>query len=180
MGNHIELYSLKYPIGEFKAPEEVTKNDIGTWTKIIESLPGKLRKVVQNMTPVQWSTPYRPGGWQVRQLVHHLCDSHLNAYIRFKLALTEDQPTIKVYDQARWAELPDNEQIPVEDSLDFLELLHKRWVILLKSMSPHDFDRQLNHPESGVHPLKIFVGLYAWHCEHHLAHVTSLIKREGW
>ena len=177
MKDNSDLYSLRYPIGEFESPEEVTKYDIEHWINEIELFPEKLRNTVEKLTEAQLSTPYRPGGWKVSQLVHHLCDSHLNGYIRFKLALTEDRPTIKPYDQARWAELPDYQQFPVTDSLNFLELMHHRWVSLLKSMHPQDFERLLNHPESGVHSLKRYLGLYAWHGNHHLAHITGSLQR---
>ena len=177
MNDHIDLHPLKYPLGEFEPPKEVTQNDIERWIQEIQIFPGNLRRTIEKLSEKQLSAPYRPGGWQVRQLVHHVCDSHLNAYIRFKLTLTEDQPTIKPYDQTRWAELPDNDKIPIGDSLDFLELLHKRWVILLKALQPEDFERQLNHPESGVHSLKRYLGLYAWHGNHHLAHITGALQR---
>jgi hypothetical protein len=148
--------------------------------KDIEIFPSELRSTIQTMSENELNTPYRAGGWRIRQVVHHLGDSHLNGYIRFKLALTENLPTIKPYDQTRWAELQDSEKFPVEDSLRFLELLHQRWIILLKSMRREEFDLQLNHPESGVLSLKIYLGAYAWHGNHHLSHITTLIAKEGW
>jgi len=180
MKNNNDLYTLRYPIGEYDYSRKVTQNDIIQWINEIEILPAKLRNIIQRMTEEQLDTPYRSGGWKVRQVVHHVCDSHLNGYIRFKLALTEDRPTIKPYSEQTWAELADYSELSVKDSLDFLDLLHKRWVILLKSMQESDFERELDHPESGILSLKIYLGAYAWHGNHHLAHITSLIGREGW
>jgi len=180
MKDNNDLYSLKYPIGKYDYSREVSENDISQWINDIEILPAKLRKIIQKLTDEKLNTPYRPGGWKVRQVVHHLCDSHLNGYVRFKLTITEDKPTIKPYDEAKWAALQEYDQLEVGDSLHFLELLHKRWVILLKSMKNTDFDRELNHPESGILALKTYLGAYAWHGNHHLAHITSLMERQGW
>ena len=180
MNNKNNLYSLKYPIGEYDYAREVTNGDIQHWINEIEILPAKLQNIIQSLTEVQLDTPYRPGGWKVRQVVHHICDSHLNGYIRFKLTLTEDRPTIKPYNEEAWAELADYSELLVKDSLDFLDRLHSRWIILLKSMQESDFERELNHPESGVLSLKIYLGAYAWHGNHHLAHITSLIQRNAW
>ncbi len=143
-------------------------------------MPAKLRNIIQTMSDEQLNMPYRPGGWKVRQLVHHLGDSHLNGYVRFKLALTEEKPTIKPYDEAKWAALTEYIHLDINDSLNFLENLHKRWVILLKSMNVEEFGRELNHPESGILTLKTYLGAYAWHGNHHLAHITSLMERERW
>jgi hypothetical protein len=126
------------------------------------------------------NTPYREGGWTVRQVIHHVPDSHMNAYIRFKLALTEHEPTIKPYEEAAWAELSDTRDTPIEVSLALLENLHARWVILLRSMSEADFAKQFRHPALGVVPLEKNVALYAWHCRHHLAHITALRERQNW
>ena len=128
----------------------------------------------------QLDTPYRPGGWTVRQVVHHLPDSHMNAYVRFRLALTENEPTIKPYEQQLWAELPDAKTADIEMSLKLFEGLHQRWVLLLRSMKPEDFHRKYIHPESGVNVLDNVLQLYAWHGKHHVAHITSLRKRMGW
>lgn len=177
---HNDLSHMKYPIGEYDYSREVTENDLANWINEIEILPAKLRKIIQTMSDEQLDTPYRPGGWKVRQLLHHLGDSHLNGYVRFKLALTEEKPTIKPYDEAKWAALAEYNHLEIEDSLNFLENLHKRWVTLLKSMNVEEFGRELNHPESGILTLKTYLGAYAWHGNHHLAHITSLMEREGW
>jgi uncharacterized damage-inducible protein DinB len=147
----------------------------------IARTPDDLRRAVQPLSAEQLDTPYRPGGWTVRQVVHHVPDSHLNAYIRFKLALTEDAPTIKPYDEARWAELSDSRDTPIDTSLTLLTSLHERWVRLLRAMKPADFARQVNHPEwSAPAPLDVFLALYAWHGPHHVGHITSLRTRMGW
>lgn len=177
MKDNNDLYTLRYPIGEYDYSRTVNQNDIIQWINEIEILPVKLRNMIQTMTKEQLDTPYRPGGWKVRQVVHHVCDSHLNGYIRFKLALTEDKPTIKPYDEAKWAALKEYDHLKVEDSLNILDLLHKRWVILLKSMQESDFERELDHPESGILSLKIYLGAYAWHGNHHLAHITGALQR---
>jgi hypothetical protein len=132
------------------------------------------------LTEAQLQTPYRPGGWTVRQVVHHVPDSHMNAYIRFKLALTEDNPTIKPYDEAAWALLADTAHTPIQESLALLDALHRRWVVLLESLAPGDFARRLTHPEHGPVTLEWMLQLYAWHGRHHTAHVTALRQREGW
>jgi uncharacterized damage-inducible protein DinB len=139
-----------------------------------------MRAALSGLSAQQLDTPYREGGWTLRQLAHHVPDSHLNAYIRFKLALTENIPTIKPYEQGAWARLKDTEQTPVEVSLTLLDALHQRWVVLLNSMRPEDFRRKLNHPESGVQDLDRVLALYSWHGNHHLAHITSLRERMDW
>ena len=172
---------LRYPIGRFRRPE--TPLDDAQRRAAIDTIaatPANLRAAVRGLGDAQLDTPYRPGGWTVRQVVHHVPDSHMNAYVRFKLALTEDEPTIKPYDEARWAELADSRDTPIETSLVLLERLHERWVTLLRSMSAHDFARRLNHPENGVMRLDQMLALYAWHGRHHVGHVTSLREREGW
>ena len=139
-----------------------------------------MRAAVAGLTPERFDTPYRPGGWTVRQVVHHVPDSHMNAYVRFKLALTEDEPTIKPYEEAAWAELADSASTPVDVSLTLLETLHDRWVRLLRSMTEADFARKFRHPQLGVVPLDKNLALYAWHGKHHVAHITSLRQRMGW
>jgi uncharacterized damage-inducible protein DinB len=150
------------------------------WIAEIAACPARLRAAVAGLTAAQFDTPYRPGGWTVRQVVHHVPDSHLNAYVRFKLALTEDSPTIKPYDEAAWAELPDTAATPIEVSLDLLESLHARWVRLLESMTEADFARRFHHPESGTMSLDTYLSGYALHCRHHVAHITRLRGRMGW
>lgn len=175
-----ELNKLRYPIGKFSPPKEITTSAIKNFIKTIEETPEKLRAAVQDLNEEQLDTPYRPGGWTIRQVIHHLPDSHMNSYVRFKLALTENTPAIKTYDEAKWAELDDSKDTPIEVSLNLLESLHKRWVVLLRSMSEKDFHKTVNHPEWGEIKLDRMLALYAWHCRHHLAHITSLRQRMGW
>ncbi len=174
------MTDLRYPIGNFDW--EGTKNDSERQTAIAEiaAAPAKMRAAVQGLSPQQLDTPYREGGWTVRQVVHHVPDSHLNAYTRFKLALTEQEPTIKPYDENRWAQLDDSRHTPVETSLALLDALHERWAILLRSMKPQDFARRLTHPEVGLLTLDQMLALYAWHGRHHVAHITSLRQRMRW
>ena len=160
---------LSYPIGKFEWPESVTPEMRARLIGEIEAAPARFRAAVQGLTGQQLDTPYRPGGWTVRQVVHHVADSHLNSYIRFRLALTEDQPTIKPYDQSKWAELPDARTAPVEISLQLIDSLHQRWVVLLRSMSDADFARTFLHPERGVMRLDTNLAMYAWHGRHHAA-----------
>jgi hypothetical protein len=170
---------LRYPIGPltFAPPSpEVRRAAIAD----VAALPGKLRAAVAGLADAQLDTPYRPGGWTVRQVAHHVPDSHMNAYVRFKLAVTEDTPTIKPYDEAAWAELADVKTVPVATSLALLEAVHERWVALLRSLSEADWARTFKHPELGVVPLEKNLALYAWHGRHHVAHVTSLRERMGW
>jgi DinB superfamily len=172
---------LRYPVGKFDFDAPVNEADYPKLIAAIAETPVALRSAVAGLTRDQLETRYRPGGWTVKQVVHHLPDSHLNAYTRFKLALTEDEPTIKPYDEAAWAELADSRKVPIEVSLDLLDALHLRWVALLRSMDTDDFNRGLRHPEHGkILTLKQMLGLYAWHGRHHVAHITSLKKREGW
>ncbi len=169
---------LRYPVGKFRPEAEPTPEHRAAWIGEIAALPGQLRTAVAGLTPEQWDTPYRRGGWTVRQVVHHLPDSHLNAYTRFKLALTEAEPTIKPYDEAKWAELPDTTTTPPEVSLMLLEVLHQRWVVLLQALSPVDFARTLRHPEQErVLTLDTMLALYAWHGRHHVAHITVVRER---
>jgi len=171
---------LRYPIGAFEWPRDVTGGDRREFIREIAELPRKLREAVAGLTDAQLDTPYRPGGWTVRQVVHHLADSHIHSYIRFKLALTEDQPAIKPYDEARWAELKEARSAPVGVSLDLIDALHRRWVMLLENMTETDFKRAFHHPERGAMPLEATVEMYAWHCRHHVAHIQALRKRMGW
>ena len=170
----------RYPIGKFNRKEELSPAERRTMIDDISAVPIQMRDAVNGLTPAQLDTPYREGGWTLRQVVHHVPDSHLNAYIRFKLALTEDTPTIKAYDETKWAELSDTHDTPVKTSLMMLDALHDRWVRLLRSMKPDDFERKLNHPENGMMTLDAVLGLYAWHGRHHTAHITSTRQRNGW
>lgn len=170
---------LKYPIGNFQYDGEITDSVTSDWIKEIEILPGLLRDAVKDLDDEQLDTPYRSGGWTVRQVIHHLADSHMNAYIRFKLALTEKKPVIKPYDETGWAELSDY-KLPIDISLSLLEALHKRWTDLLRSLIPADLEKTFIHPESGEVTVGKNIGIYAWHGQHHLAHITSLCNREGW
>jgi uncharacterized damage-inducible protein DinB len=170
----------RYPIGKFERHDQLTPEKRRLMIDQIAAAPIRMRDAVSGLTPSQLDTPYRQGGWTLRQVVHHVPDSHLNAYVRFKLALTEDTPTIKPYDEARWAELSDIHDTPIKTSLAMLEALHDRWVRLLRSMAPSDFQRQLKHPESGPMTLDALLSLYAWHGRHHVAHITSTRERLGW
>lgn len=169
----------RYPIGKFQHDGEITKDVVNGWINEIEALPGLLREAVKGLDEDQLDTPYRTGGWTVRQVVHHLADSHMNAFIRLKLALTEQNPVIKPYNEAEWAKLPDS-QLAVDISLSLLESLHIRLVKLLRSLSPADLEKTFIHPESGEVPVGKNIGIYSWHGRHHLAHITSLCTREQW
>ena len=173
---------LRYPIGRFSLPVgRATAGQRDECIGQIDTLPRRLHDAVTGLTAPQLATPYRPGGWTVRQLVHHIADSHLNAYARFKLALTEDEPTIKPYDEAAWAELADTQTTPVEVSLALLDALHCRWVVLLRAMTEREYAKTLRHPEHGrTFTLDQMLAQYAWHSEHHLRHITSVIERERW
>lgn len=176
----MNLEALRYPIGRFVVPDVVSPGQVTAWIDDIERLPGTLQSAVRPLTPQQLETPYRPSGWCARQVVHHLADSHLNSVIRFKWALTEERPIIKPYFEDRWAELPDYLDAPITVSLRLLEVLHERWVYLLRSLDASQLQRELVHPDSGVIRLDVNVGVYAWHGHHHLAHINRLAEREGW
>lgn len=172
---------LRYPIGKFQPPSKFTPKLIEKYISDIEEFPSTLRGEVESLSDNQLNTPYRPGGWSVRQVVHHCADSHMNSMVRFKLALTEDKPAIKPYFEARWAELADSNSMPVGPALDFLDGLHARWVFLLRSLGENDFKKTFIHPEQGRDiRLDVNLALYAWHGKHHLAHITSLKKKKGW
>lgn len=171
----------RYPIGPFRFDGLADRRHREEWIGEIAAAPGHLKAAVAGLTPNQLDTPYRDKGWTVRQVVHHLPDSHLNAYTRIKLALTEDEPTIKPYDEARWAELPDARSAPIEPSLTLLECLHRRWVLLLRELEPRDFARRFRHPEHGrTMGVEEVLAMYAWHGRHHVAQITSLRSRMGW
>ncbi len=171
---------LRYPIGKFEYPERARIEDVMHAVDRISRQPAALQRAVHGLTSAQLDTPYRPGGWTVRQVVHHVPDSHMNAYVRTKLALTENDPVIRPYDERSWAELPDTANTPIEVSLTVLESLHDRWVILLRGCETEAFARPLRHPEIGQLTLGQLILQYGWHGDHHVAHITRLREREGW
>ncbi len=173
------MEDLRYPIGPFVLDHTPTEADRAAWIEVLAAAPTRLRAAIADLDEKQLETPYREGGWTVRQVVHHLPDSHLNSYVRFKWALTEDAPVIKTYFEERWAELPDSSGT-LEVTLSLLTALHDRWTRLLRAMTAEDFARTFVHPETGPQTLAAALGLYAWHSEHHLAHITGLRERRGW
>lgn len=175
----IEL--LRYPIGKFIAPETITRDQLDEWIDALEKLPLQIKAATAGLSDAQLDTPYRPGGWTIRQVVHHLPDSHLNAYIRFKLALTEDNPVIKAYHEDRWAECEEARSAPVNLSTALLYNLHMRWVAYLRTLTEADLNRTYIHPEHNrIFRLKEALGLYVWHGKHHLAHITETIRQNNW
>jgi hypothetical protein len=174
------MNDLRYPIGKFDWDQEITRPSLEAWMRDIEQLPARIRQEVQGLDQERLDAPYRPDGWTVRQVVHHLADSHMNAFVRFKLAMTEDEPTIKPYLEDRWARLEDARVAPAELSLALIEGLHGRWILLLRSMSEADFSRTLRHPERGILTLGLMLGLYGFHGRHHTAHISALRARIGW
>ncbi|MGH7503169.1 MAG: YfiT family bacillithiol transferase [Longimicrobiales bacterium] len=175
-----EVEALRYPIGRFDPKAAVDRSDRRDILDTIAGAPARMREAVAGLSAAQLATPYRDGGWTVQQVVHHVPDSHLNAYIRFKWTLTEDVPLIKTYRQTEWAELADSRDTPIATSLDLLEALHVRWDRLLRAMSDADFARKLRHPEWGEIDLDVMTRLYAWHGRHHVAHIMGLRERRGW
>lgn len=174
------MTDLRYPIGKFNFDGSPTEEQRKKLIDDISQAPANLRAALKGLSNEQLDTPYRPDGWTVRQVAHHVPDSHLNAYVRFKLALTEEEPTIKPYAEDRWAQLADTQATPVEVSLAMLDSLHDRWVRLLRSLQPEDWKRTFRHPELGLVSLEKNLALYAWHGRHHVAHITSLRERNGW
>ena len=170
----------RYPIGKLEIPVAVTPALRQSAIETIAQTPAKFRAAVKGLTDAQLDTPYREGGWTVRQLAHHLPDSHVNAYVRLKLALTESAPTIKPYAEEKWAQLADSRSTPIEVSLALLESLHARWVLLLRALTPEDFAKKLVHPDHGEKNVDWLLFVYAWHGPHHTAHVTELRKSKGW
>ncbi len=171
---------LRYPIGQFNPPAIISEEQLNQYMLSIGSLPSRVGEAVCQLSDEQLDTSYRPGGWTVRQVVHHLPDSHLNAYIRQKLALTEENPTIRPYDEVAWAELPEARTADPGISVALLHALHQRWVLTLHQLSPAQLDRTFVHPASGQQSIRYHIGLYAWHGEHHLAQITELKRRMGW
>lgn len=171
---------LRYPVGPFRFSGPPSDNERQTLIDQIAATPERMRAAVAGLDDNQLDTPYRPGGWTVRQVVHHVPESHMNSYVRFKLALTEDEPVIKPYFEDRWAMLDDAQTAPVDLSLDLLDTLHKRWVWFLRTLRDADLQRAFRHPDLGVVSLDKSIALYAWHGSHHVAHITSLRERMGW
>ncbi len=176
-----DLEKLQYPIGRFKAAESYTPGEVKAAIQIISAIPSRFINLLGDWPEGRLDTPYRPGGWTVRQLVHHMADSHINSYCRFRLALTEERPTIQPYDEVQWAELADARSAPVELSLQLLKFLHYRWVVLLNSLDEQDLKRTYFHPVTQkVYRLDTAIALYAWHSEHHYQHVFQLAQRNSW
>jgi hypothetical protein len=174
------MEELKYPIGKF-IPQPFSPERRKEWLLDIETLPMQVEAAISNLDEAQLETPYRPGGWTVKQLVHHIADSHMNAYIRFKLGLSEELPTIKTYDENSWANMKDTELVPVNVSTTLLHALHRRMLVLLEHISETDFNREIYHPEQKRNiSLWNLLGIYAWHSRHHVAHINKLREREGW
>ncbi|MCU0431461.1 MAG: putative metal-dependent hydrolase [Cytophagaceae bacterium] len=174
----MDLEQLKFPIGKFVKPDRISSAHRDSWMEDIASFPSRLEASIKGLSDVQWNTTYRPGGWTIRQVIHHCADSHMNSLIRFKLTLTEDEPTIKPYFEERWAELPDSLIMPIEPSLKLLEGIHERWTMLLKNLREQDFSRTFIHPEHGKKiRLDENIGIYAWHGNHHLAHIELAKKK---
>lgn len=174
------IQDLRYPIGKFVYDEAAAERNRAASIRSIGELPARLRLAILGLSHRQMKTPYRPEGWTLNQLVHHVADSHMNSFIRFKLALTEDAPMIKTYHENLWAELPDANNDSPELSLKIIDALHERWFLLLTTLKTEDFLKKLNHPEHGLIDLRYLIALYEWHGKHHTAHITKLREREGW
>jgi hypothetical protein len=174
------MTDLRYPIGPMPRVETFTPPERAEALEVLAACPAELRAAVSGLTDAQLDTPYRPGGWTVRQLVHHVPDSHLNAYTRFKLGLTEEEPLIRTYEEQHWAELPEARTAPLEVSLRLLEAVHDRWLLALRSLPAEAWTRTIRHPQWGIVTLDGLLAMYAWHSRHHVAHVTHLREREGW
>jgi uncharacterized damage-inducible protein DinB len=174
------MNDLRFPVGKFVPVADPDSAQLRAWLTMIEETPARLREAVAGLTAAQLDTPYREGGWTVRQVIHHVADSHMQSYSRFRFALTEHEPTIKPYDEAAWAELPDARTAPVEISLALLDALHHRWMILLRSLDAAALGKVFVHPAMGPMPLSKTIQLYAWHGRHHTAHITALRRRSAW
>ncbi len=176
-----DLEHKKFPIGKFEYPESICDIRLDEYIAIIRDFPGRLKTLIEDFSEDQLDTQYREGGWTVRQVVNHLADSHINSFIRFKLALTEDNPTIKPYNEAKWAELQDSASMPVKPAVKMLKGTHQRWTALLKTMTNKQFERTFHHPEHNKnYSLRTCLSLYVWHCRHHFAHIENLKKEKGW
>lgn len=175
------MEKLKYPIGKPEIPNNISSEDLATWIETLEYFPEKLNKLVSNLSEKQLDTTYREEGWTIRQVIHHCADSHHNSYTRFKWALTEDKPVIKAYFEDRWAELFDSKKAPIQLSLDVLKALHAKWVYFLKGLTEEDLNKSFIHPDGNEEvSLKENIGIYAWHCNHHYAHIEQLLIRKDW
>jgi hypothetical protein len=175
-----DIETLRYPVGPMERPKTPLDSSArAAYLRTIEELPSRIRALVSGLTDQQLDTPYRPGGWTIRQVIHHVPDSHLNAYIRMKLAVTEDVPTIKTYEEARWAELPDAKTGPIAMSVDLLDALHRRWVAFLRAMPETAYRKPYVHPELGRVPIDEAIAMYAWHCRHHAAHIEQALSRRS-
>jgi len=180
METNIPLEKLKYPIGKFQKPDAISENDLKTWIEAIENFPVKIKKLTSTLSAQKLNWVYRPEGWCIKQVVHHCADSHMNSIIRFKLALTEDNPMIKPYEEQLWAELVDGNSDDIFHSLQLIESVHYRWVLLLKSLGTAELKRQFTHPAiKKTYSLDAMIGMYAWHCNHHLAHIEQALACEG-
>lgn len=178
--NHLTLENLKFPIGQCPKIDEVSENDLKNWITTIENFPSKIKKLTQSLSVEELNWIYRPKSWCIKQVVHHCADSHSNSFIRFKLALTEDVPTIKPYEEGLWAELADGNSNDISSSLQIIEGVHARWVLLLKSLGVKDLKRQFYHPANlKIASLEETIGVYAWHCNHHLTHIVQALKHKG-
>ncbi|KOY84324.1 hypothetical protein AD998_21485 [bacterium 336/3] len=177
----MDIEKLKFPIGKFDKPTTITRDILNNWIAEISTFPERLSKEVINLTEEQLNTPYRPEGWTIRQVVHHCADSHMNSLIRLKLTLTEEQPTIKPYFEERWAELLDSKNMPIQSSLKIMEGIHERWTVLLNNLMDEQLVRTFIHPEhEKTFRVDENIGMYAWHCNHHLSHITETKKRYNW
>lgn len=176
----LELEKLKYPIGKFIKPETISKTDVENWIAILESFPLSIENATKNLTSLELNWKYRPEGWTIKQVVHHCADSHMNSFIRFKMALTENFPTVKPYDEASWAIMEDGNLDDISSSIAIIKGLHHRWVVLLKNLSKEELQKEFINPESKkTYSIEGATGLYAWHCEHHLVHIKQALENKG-
>lgn len=176
-----DLEKKRFPIGQFEMPDHISDVELEEHIKVIKNFPGKLKNLIENFSDDQLDTQYREGGWTVRQLVNHIADSHINSFIRFKLALTEDNPTIKPYEEAKWAELQDSRNMPIKPAMRMIKGTHQRWAALLKTLTNKQFERTFHHPEQHKdYDLRSYLAFYVWHCNHHFTHIENLKKEKGW